>query len=66
LHLAVGERSHGGGITLHRQVFHRHAKLALEIFGDPREAFDEASFILVGYRRKHKDRFVLRESRAAE
>src|SRR5215469_15853316 len=66
LHLAVGKRSHGSGIALHRQVFHRHAKLALEIFGDPREAFDEASFILVGYRREHKDRFVLRESRAAE
>src|SRR5258708_2787707 len=56
LHLSVGERSHGSGIALHRQVFHRQAHLALEIFGDPREAFDVSSFILVGYRREHKDR----------
>src|SRR5215472_958682 len=66
LHLAVGERSHRSGVAFHRQVLHRHAKLAPEIFGDAREAFDESSFILVGYCREHKDRFVLRESRAAE
>ena len=54
LHLVVGEGRDRGRIALHRQIFHGHAELLLQVVGDFREALDEAGLVLVGDRGEHE------------